>query len=203
MIDEKDKTMFYCQSWQLGGSWLSTASMLKRAADNILVDYKVAYKDLNDQISRKDIETVTLDPNLDLYCPYMLLMGYALENIIKGMIVCATGITDPSFNGVVNFADFRAVNRETGKPWSIDQHGFINLLKSSVIKEDLFSDEEMDMMQYLDKIVIWGGRYPVAKKYDPSHPHDLVCVEPIVSPLETIENIYDKAIKELFKLFEQ
>jgi hypothetical protein len=202
-----DETQLYRQSWQLGGSWISTADTLKRAADKILIDYQAAYRHLNEHTSRAinsgTVEQFTLDPNIDFYCPYMLLMGYALENIIKGMIICGTGIADPTFGGAVNFADFRAINRDTSGPWRIDKHGFLNLLKATVIDNDLFSDAEKEMLKYLDKFVTWGGRYPVAKNFDPEHPHEVVCAEPIDSPLASIAAIYEKSIAEMYRLCRQ
>jgi len=202
-----DGTQFYRHSWQLGGSWISTADTLKRAADKILNEYQSAYGHLYEHTSsamnRGTVEQFTLDQNIDFYCPYMLLMGYALENIIKGMIICGTGIADPTFGGAVNFADFRAINRDTNGPWRIDQHGFLNLLKATVIDNNLFSDEEKDVLKYLDKFVTWGGRYPVAKNFDSEHPHEIVCVEPINSPLAAIAAIYEKSLTEMYRLCRQ
>ncbi len=200
--------------WQRGGSWLSAAEMLKRSADNLLVDYQAAYQQLDEQRSRAiahgtilDLET--LPPDLDLYCPYMLLMGYAVENLIKGIIVCGTGITDPNFDGKIDFGDFRAINRDNGGPWSIDKHGFLTLFKATIIREDLFTEDEKKVLQYLDKIVLWGGRYPVAKKQDPNRPIDIVCAEPpfigtpTVLPIPTVNNIYIKALEELHRICTQ
>jgi len=191
--------------WQLGGSWLSTAKMLKLAADNLLVDYQAAYEQLT-EISTGAINHGTvvdlnrLPPNLELYCSYALLMGYAIENLIKGIIVCDAGITDPNFGGVVNFEDFRAVNRDDGRPWRIDTHGFLKLLKATAIRDDFFTDVEKETLRYLDKVVVWGGRYPVPKRQDPVNPFDLVCVEPISSPIPVIAGIYAKALSEMHRV---
>ena len=193
--------------WKLPSAWISTAEMLKRSADNLLVDYQVAYQELNRQTSQAiatGVRTqITLPLDLDLYCPYMLLMGYAIENIIKGTIVCGTGITDSNFGGAVNFEDFRAINRENGAPWTIDQHGFLNLLKATAIRADLFNDDEKKVLQYLDVIIKWGGRYPVPKRAEPGRSPGFVCAEPPyigatnMLPIPAVSGIYGKALEEM------
>jgi hypothetical protein len=94
---ETDRKEMYRKDWQLGGSWLLMANMLKRSADKLLKDYLVAYEKLNDHTTRAlttgKMETFTLDPDIELYCSYMLLMGYALENVIKGMVCLRNRIT--------------------------------------------------------------------------------------------------------------
>ncbi len=199
--------------WKLSGAWISTAEMLKRSADNLLVDYQVAYQELNRQTSQafaSGVRTqITPSLDLDLYCPYMLLMGYAIENLIKGTIICGTGIIDPNFGGAVNFEDFRAVNRENSAPWTIDQHGFPNLLKVTAIREDLFNDDEKRVLQYLDVIIKWGGRYPVPKRVEPGRSSGFVCAEPPyigarnILPIPAVSSIYEKALEEMRRVCSQ
>jgi len=199
--------------WKLSNAWISTAEMLKRSADKLLSDYLVAYEELSRQTSHAitSIERtqITMPQDLDLYCPYMLLMGYAIENLIKGVIICGTGSSDPSFGGAVNFEDFRAVNRENSAPWTIDQHGFINLLKVTAIRADLFNDDEVEVLKYLDIIIKWGGRYPVPKRQEPGRSSGFVCAEPPcigsrnTLPITAVKSIYEKALEEMWEVCSQ
>jgi len=199
--------------WKLSNAWISTAEMLKRSADKLLFNYQLAYQELNRQTSHAiasgERTQITLPPDLDLYCPYMLLMGYAIENLIKGAIICGTGLNDPDFGGAVNFDDFRAVNRENGAPWTIDQHGFINLLKVTAIRADIFNDDEKEVLQYLDIIIKWGGRYPVPKRQEPGRSSGFVCAEPPyigsrnILPIPAVNSIYEKALEEMRRVCSQ
>ena len=77
------------------------------------------------------------------------------------------------------------------------------------MQSNLFTPDEKRVLQYLDKIVIWGGRYPVPKKQDPTRPVDIVCAEPpfigspTVLPIPAVRGIYDKAFEEMHRICTQ
>ena len=199
--------------WKLSNAWISTAEMLKRSADRLLSNYQLAYQELSRQTSQAiasgERTRITMPQDLDLYCPYMLLMGYAIENLIKGAIICGTGLSDPNFGGAVNFEEFRAINRENGAPWTVDQHGFINLLKVTAIRADLFNDDEKEVLKYLDIIIKWGGRYPVPKRQESGGSSGFVCAEPPyigsrdTLPIPAVNSIYEKALEEMRRVCSQ
>jgi len=201
MAERMDESEVYRQSWQQSTAWFATVDMLKMAADRLLDEYQVSQRRSMDQVSCSSDGhvRVPLEYN-DLYCPGMLLMGYAIENLIKGIIICGTGITDPTFGDAVNFEEFRAVNRRTKqRDLVITEHLFQNLLKADAIRSDLFTEDEKKVLHYLDRIVMWGGRYPVPKKRE-AKKHEsiyLVCVEPLDSPIAAVRGIYDKARREM------
>jgi hypothetical protein len=218
-LSKKDKIQIGRDRWKLGRNWLYTAKMLKTAADKILIDYLAACERF--PVIRGG--AVSDDPDLDLYCPYMLLMGYALENILKGMIICESGIrNDPSFCGADHLKNFKVVFVDRENPSTVAEgHDFLHLFKAKVICEwcaETFNDAEMERaLHLLHDAVMWSGRYPSPKKYDPTgdDPKNInkarteddrlsfYCLEPIKSPIETVEVIYEKAMKKLIELCRQ
>jgi|GEM_PF-2845554 len=203
----------YRDHWQLGRYWLYTAKMLKNVADKILIDYLAAYR--RPPVICDDI--ILSDPDLDLYCPYMLLMGYALENILKGMIICESGIKDPTFKSKDHLRDFKVGFIDGKEHYSkLTEHDLLHLLKAEVISKwciETFNDTEMTVMGLLHNSVMWSGRYPTPNKYDPTgddpkNPNktrnkddrlSFYCIEPPDTPIETVELIFDKAMKKLIK----
>jgi hypothetical protein len=159
-IYEEEKNQIYCAHWQEGHYWLDTAQMLKSAADKILKEYSAACR-----------RAPVTDPDLVLYCPYMLLMGYAVENALKGMIICESGIKDSTFKGKYQFIKFK-VDFVGDKPQNIIKHDLLKLIKARVISEwcdKTFNNPEMErVMKLLHGAVLWSGKYPAPTKYHPT-----------------------------------
>ena len=214
-VTKTEKMKNYQSHWQLGRHWLYTAKMLKTAADKIRIDYQAAYQRF--PVIREGI--IFDDPDLDLYCPYMLLMGYALENIFKGIIICESGINDPNFKNEDHLNKFTVnfIDNKKNPTSNLIEHDLLRLLNAEVINKwctETFNDPEKKVMDLLHNAVIWSGRYPSPKKYDPSgddseQPNkartkddslSFHCLEPIDTPSETVEIIYDKAMQKLIEL---
>jgi hypothetical protein len=83
--------------WSHGFYWECEAITLEVAAEKILDGWQNACKfyrsDLYDGMPIDD-RYISASWEIGLFPVYQLLMGYALENIIKGIIICQMSIND-------------------------------------------------------------------------------------------------------------
>jgi hypothetical protein len=197
-------------SWQNCANWYNKAKALKRASDKIREAYLVAYHnmDTGKQVSRDasgtikvEIDTTNLDiADLDQYSIAMLLMGYTMENIFRGIVVTAMWLDDPEkVNSITNFADL-AVPTKGGTTLPILKHDLRRLLNAVGIIEIKFDESEKKMMDTLDMFIKHGGRYATPKEYDPKDPFGLSCLEPIEYPYQALDSLYQKSMEKLIEL---
>ena len=130
------------------GHWLSRANALKRGADLIL-------DDLNKSLAIYPYSRAPYE-ELALFLPYMLLSGYALENLVKGILV----EKDPS---IVSNGEF---NRTLVKG---SKDGHISLEMVEQVVTDL-SAPEKDLLKRLRQFIRWESRYPIPLKSDEMEP---------------------------------
>ena len=88
-----------------GVSWIYTARMLKAAADCIFKSQEESFDkymridfpaiDRGEYTDEEAVLQAALKPYLAMFPVYMLLMGYALENVFKGIIICDMFLRDP------------------------------------------------------------------------------------------------------------
>jgi hypothetical protein len=154
--------------WQI--NWDESANALKRAADHLLEIYQANSAERN---SRPGLHiTAEGTPGwMDVYDTelmkiYYMLMGYSIENRIKGIII-------------VNHPEYLT---EEGLE-KIDRHDIRNLLKENGITEFRAYD---DVFRELEKYVTWKGRYPISKYYEK---HEVID-RPI--DLYTVTDLYKK-----------
>ncbi len=124
------------------GIWLGEALQLKRAAELVLAE-------LNGVLSVYPHGRASYE-DLSLFKAYMLLSGIAIENLVKGILVCR----DPSIVG----------NDKVDKvKWKGSSHGhdLAELAKQTGIP---FTLEEKGLFRRLSAFVVWGGRYPIPIK---------------------------------------
>ncbi len=129
-------------------SWLHHAETLRRAADQLAVqieDDKNAY--LAAQLGGfTALRSLTEERRLPTTFVYAMLMGYAIENLAKGLIVAADPYrvqeADALFEG----------------SWG---HISVQLLREAGAEP---TDDERKTVRRLETAVLWTGRYPVAKK---------------------------------------
>lgn len=124
------------------GIWLGEALQLKRAAELVLAE-------LNEVLSVYPHGRASYE-DLSLFKAYMLLSGIAIENLVKGILVCR----DPSIEG----------NDKVDKvKWKGSSHGhdLVELAKQTGIP---FTLEEKGLFRRLSAFVVWGGRYPIPIK---------------------------------------
>lgn len=131
--------------------WLQTAERLSKSA-NILLDIWMKAQEkpiprLSIMATREELKALDeyMFESLELFPSYMLLTGYALENLAKGMLVDRTIKDDPE----------KAKNA-TVKSLGIGGHNTLKKLKDLNI--DLNVDEKK-AVKLTDTYVIWAGKY--------------------------------------------
>lgn len=200
---------FNHNSFQNCDNWFNRAKALKKAADKILETYLVARRNLDRGNSVRPVpggvrviaDKTKLDlDDLDQYPIAMLLRGYAMENIFRGIIITEMWLRDPKSVEVTNFADLQAPSKKRTKGYiRLMGHGLRRLLDTDDMNL-VFTDEEKDMMDKLDMFIVWGGRYAIPKEFDPSDPQGLKCLEPLEYPYQVLDSLYVKGMEKLVEL---
>jgi hypothetical protein len=134
-------------------NWHNTAKALKKAADKIRETYLVAYRnlDIGKSVSSApggvkiyvDMTKLDID-DLDQYPVAMLLMGYAIENIFRGIIITGMWLEDSKSVDMPNFADLQVPVKGSTDKMGIMKHHLRGLLAAKNMAID-FNDEEKDM----------------------------------------------------------
>lgn len=193
----------YHNTWINGQYWEKEASVLKAAADRILDAWLKAceiytsyhFKNINDSIY------ILCEDEIQMFPTYMLLMGYALENIIKGIIITKMSLSDPDSIKTKNFGELKFCLKN-GTNRDIKTHHFTKDLLEAKVIDILSSDREKELFNEIEACVIWGGKYPT--------PKELRLNKHFVSPTgaitmstrkpEEIKALYKKWSTELHKL---
>ncbi len=118
-------------------SWLNTAQDLKRSADLLLASAVNSHR-------TKPQDTRIVRGHMSSYC---LLMGFAFENLVKGVHLSSFS------QSATPFDDARA-------DWKDGGHGFTDLARRSI---DL-SDIEINVLRKLQEFVVWSGKYAIPNK---------------------------------------
>ncbi len=153
---EADKKYFIKQQYfyriHLKFSWIREALTLKLAADRLYGEYKHAHDEfmewMNSDKSPEEIlndEYFTRDLILNFYKIYFMLMGYAFENLFKGIL---TGQKPP-------------VSLENNFPYK--SHSLEQLAEKIDIE---LEGSEKDLLKQLGEYVKWKGRYPFPIRLD-------------------------------------
>ncbi|MDT5124243.1 MAG: hypothetical protein QOC96_3725 [Acidobacteriota bacterium] len=145
--------------------WLSTANHLKRGANLILVE-------LNKSLAVYPYGRASYE-ELTLCLPYMLLSGYALENLIKGILIGR----NPSI------IDNGSFNRDMIKG-AKDGHISLEMIEQILI--DLSKDEKY-LIRRLREFVRWESRYPIPNKSIEMEPPEFRTTDPVM-----INQIFDR-----------
>ena len=176
---------------QQPSSWLLSAESLRDAAEIILqgeAENALSYS----RAVEKAHEELAADPAVDAsaeirceppnYLPGQLLYGYALENVLKGLIIA----NNPSVASETELSD------------QIKKHTLVDLAAAARFQ---VGPQEVDTLKALTQLSVWAGRYPVALKLkhhttiDPlSDKHaflDYGAHHPIV------RNVFDRGLAEL------
>jgi hypothetical protein len=191
--------------WENGTNWYNEAIALQKAANRIREAYLEAYNHIAVPVrsgysgtpGKIDQSKIS---DLDQYPIAMLLMGYAMENIFRGIIICNAWLEDPnSLDDVQNFDAFHVPTKGGTDKMLLTKHGLRRLLdaKAMTIK---FSEDEKTMMDTLDEFIIWAGRYPTPKRYETSVELIIKKSEPIKYTFQNLDSLYAKGIEELDRL---
>ena len=165
LIDKKHD--HYKSYWQSGMYWMIKAQTLKVAADKIFVVWQDACqrylnpKEKNGHLVT-DIYYLTIQDEIQLFPVYMLLMGYAFENLVKGIIICEMQRIDPDRFDKANLGELELPWKNGVGKCKITRHEFKFLFKTKYWNINLL-DEEIGLLDETEKCVIWGGKYPVPK----------------------------------------
>lgn len=146
-----------------------------------------------------DLTKLDID-DIDQYRVSMLLMGYCLENIFKGIIVVGTWLDCPRCLEVDDFNKLYVPMNGCGPCMHIDSHELRNLLQTKAMKKITLSSEQKKMMDTLIKYIKWAGRYPMPKTQDEIDSMRWAAIEPIKSPYPILDSIYDRSMNELIRV---
>ena len=127
---------------------------------------------------------------------YLMLMGYALEDLAKCIIACKAytpGITDVTpFEEKLREFKFK---RRDGQERKIGTHNLNDLYSAKDIGFEI-SDKELEHLKAISIYTQWKGRYPVPLEI--SH---VTSSEPSFEDLSaTSESVYDRAMEEINRL---
>ncbi|WP_411953579.1 hypothetical protein ACKXGF_09910 [Alkalibacillus sp. S2W] len=119
--------------------WLSFAEELMESAEVLWKqnDGSIRFEANFDEIEVFDSREVS-----GISRPYFLLVGFAIENLLKGLIV----FDDPT-------------TITSGKIKRIKTHKITNLIKE--IGEINFSEEELEICKKIEEAIPYWGRYPI------------------------------------------
>ena len=151
--------------WSHGFYWECEAETLEVAAEKILDAWQKACKFyLYDRYDGMPIDdrSILASWEIEMFPVYKLLMGYALENIIKGIIICQMSINDPHSIEKENFEDLKFTLKGGGY-CGIKVHGLVNKLLNAEVVNIVVLDKEKPLLKDLDACVLWGGKYPVPR----------------------------------------
>ncbi|MFZ3148420.1 MAG: hypothetical protein WA137_05205 [Methanothrix sp.] len=173
----------YRSHWQNGSYWLSMATTLKAAADKIFDVWMNAckrYENLKEEDGYlvTDDYIITIDREMLLFPVYMLLMGYALENLVKGIIISEMRRIDPKSIDRENLGDLLLPWKDGVGKCSITTHIFKHLFNIKYCNINL-PNEEMRLLEEIEEYVLSGGKYPTPKKFNGSFTNntDLVVMD--------------------------
>jgi hypothetical protein len=182
----------YRSTWQDGYSWLNMSITLKKAADKILEIYK---EGISEQRIYSSSNAVELIFRMLQFPTYMLLMGYAIENAIKGI---SEELNKDNFEDVMTLLKKPLIDGRTKV--QVAQHGLTYLIQSKYVSIDFTEPEEKEMEE-LKEYVVWNGRYPIKMKYDPSFTRGRIDSSYPDEHMILVNAIYDKAAAELNKIY--
>jgi len=207
VVKNKEYDDYYKSCWQSGMYWMIEAQTLKVAADKIFDVWHDAcqrFKDLKEEDGHlvTDIYYLTINAEMQLFPVYMLLMGYAFENLVKGIIICEMRRKDPDSIDKTNLGDLRLPWKDGIGSCEIGIHGFKKLFKT-IYWNINFLDKEIILLEETEKCVIWGGKYPVPK-FNGSSIDEVMIMGGIVDTgnersQKHINVLYDKLLTKLIE----
>lgn len=135
---------------------MGTADSLKRAADLL---YAVWFDDLQTMLSRS-LDVDAPPPPSSVASVAMLLGAFALENVLKGLLVCR----DPSLVQAVPTDPDRLISGV------LQSHNLRELSERARVQ---LSAQEESLLARLTEFLLWAGRYPGPLRASHSAPRPL------------------------------
>jgi hypothetical protein len=144
MTSQKDLQYFIDTSNRSAPSWLEKGKKILLAAEILNTEFLQLYQKYSNSFP-DDIELKLMG----LMDSLMLLLGLAIENAIKGLIIS-------------NLPDFENVSDlEKHKFNSLGGHGIKQMVEFNISPLDPI---EIDLIERLQESVIWAGKYNAPKK---------------------------------------
>ena len=138
------------KTWQNPKFWLWEAQDLMNAAELLLgreelleEPYRQAVEQALRSMSVTNSKQVEVDTSRPNYFPGTLMGSYAIENLLKGLAIALTPAK-------ANDADITRIKGHLSSRF-IDRHGL------------LLPVEHRQTLDHLEIVVLWAGRYPVAR----------------------------------------
>ncbi len=132
--------------------WLNKARTLRKAANSLFIEFEADQakydENYSDDAAIPDGSTVEM------------LLGFAVENLLKGLYVTT----------VLSFTDIKDL-----KQLSIpgNRHELSPIAEAIAKPLGLtFSKDELDILNVLEHVILWFGRYPSARNIDDLIPMD-------------------------------
>jgi hypothetical protein len=121
--------------------WRHTATKLRRAAELVWAGSEAAWKQLQaDPLGY--LEKNAWGPDIHLYEQYFLLMGFALENALKGILVAQGRSAEEAIKG---------------------SHKLTGLVATCGIE---LSEDELRLLDNVEVFAVWKGRYQTPRKLE-------------------------------------
>jgi len=122
--------------------WLRKAQTLRQASNHLLIRFE------KDQLAHD--EQFERNPDFDLESPdgsvLMMLLGFAIENLLKGLYVSTRPIAKPP---------------RTLGGLGVHRHSLTDIAnKITDALGEQFSKRELDILTALEQSLVWCGRYP-------------------------------------------
>ena len=138
-------TEFYNTVSRDSMSWLDNSEKLKFSADLIQKEFQELISPfLNGQRDYSNEKEI-----IALWNSYFLIVGFALENLIKGL-------------SVENHREAKDFNEIYNLYWKdYDKgHGISKIAKNNLTN---ITNEELGLLEKLETYIVWAGRYPISK----------------------------------------
>jgi len=171
-VDPKDANKLLFKAGQQPAAWLRSAEHLRDAAEIILkhelpaeISYSREHKIAEEEATAVSVRDGTVAGVADIkaiapnYPPAQLLYAYAIENVLKGLIVSKRP----------DLIQERKLDDE------LKNHDLNELAEKAEVTVD--ERDERSVLEALSKLSIWAGRYPVAlnqRNFSPPDPNALL-----------------------------
>jgi len=213
-MSEDDLKRHWYNRWKDGFSWLNMACTLKMSADFIHAEYlKGNQRYLLNFNSGAKFEGNTIkiradssslgDSKTGLYPIYLSQVGYALENLFKGIIITGMWLNNnQSIDGVDDFRQLKfSVKGSMTHPIPAKTHELDALVGAEYMNLS-FRNERQKVLIKIKEFILWGGRYPIPLSVDTGAPIFMRVLPPIDEPEEhiAIEEMYCACKQELSRL---
>ena len=126
--------------------WLEKARALRRASDHLFIRFEE---------ERQVYEEGYFDSSFELAPPdsaLALLLGFAIENLLKGLYVSTQKIANP---------------RRLGDLGRVSRHELLDIAKEVAGKlGEQLSTRDLDILAAVEQTIVWRGRYPTPTDVD-------------------------------------